>query len=140
MEMNYERAMRLYFESRLNCERILGTAEAAMATDKEKMKVLLAWIETKAQEEGLKNVSIAGVGTGFWKVHNSAKVKNRTEFATFAWNNNPDLMEIRAASKQIAEYIKAHNQPPPGVEFSQVQVFGIRSAAEAAKEETPHVA
>lgn len=132
--MDYAKAFALYFEARREVELIEGEAKEKSAKPKEKMKLLSQWIEEKAKLDGLKNVSVAGVGTGYWETHTSAKVANRTAFKEFcAANDLWDLMEIRGASAQIKDYITRTNTPPDGITFGQVQVFKIRSAAEKEK-------
>jgi hypothetical protein len=129
--MDYNQAMTLYFECRREVELIEGEAAVKSAKPKEKMKLLMQWIEEKAKGDGLKNVSVAGVGTGYWETHTSAKVANRTAFLEFCEKNeNWDLMEIRAASLQVKDFIGRTNITPDGVTFGQVQVFKIRSAAD----------
>jgi hypothetical protein len=38
-----------------------------------------------------------------------------------------DLIEVRAAKLAVKSYIDAHNEPPPGVNFSSIKVFNLRA-------------
>lgn len=132
--MDYNTAMSRYFECRREIELLQGELAVKIAPLQEKMKLLMQWIEEKAKLDGLKNVGVHGVGTGYWETHTSARVMNRTVFKEFCDKNDQwDLMEIRAASAQIKKYIETTNKVPEGINFGQVQVFKIRSAAEKAK-------
>ena len=131
MAMDYNKAMTLYFQCRREVEVIEGELAAKMKPLKEKMVLLTQWIEEKAKLDGLKNVSVDGLGTGYWTTTNSAKVNNRTAFKEFCEKNDLwDLMEIRAASAQIKDHIDRTNTVPAGVSFGQVQVFRIKTAGE----------
>lgn len=134
--MDFNKAMKLYFDCKREVELIEAEAASKAANAKEKIKTLMQWMELKAREEGLKNVPVEGIGTGFWKTVTSAKVANRTEFRDFCQKNELwDLMEIRAASTEVKRYIDKHNAPPNGVTFGQTSIFQIRSASEKAKDD-----
>lgn len=127
--MDYANAMSLYMDCRRQKELIEGEAAVRLAPIKEKMALLLDWMEVKAQSEGLKNVPVAGVGTGYWTTHMSAVVANPGEFWSFVKKNDAfDLVETRASSKAVKSYIDGHNAAVPGVTFGQTQIFKIRAA------------
>lgn len=131
MSMDYNKAMTLYFQCRRELEVIEGEMAAKVKPLKEKMQLLSQWIEEKARQDGLKNVAVAGLGTGYWTTTNSARVANRTAFKEFCEKNGLwDLMEIRAASAQVRDHIERTNVVPEGVTFTQVQVFHIKTAGE----------
>ena len=132
--LTYEKAMRLYFNSKREVDLIEGAAKAACAPHKEKMALLSQWMETKALEEGLKNVGVAGLGTGYWATHISATVADKDTFFDFVREHQAwDLLESRASKTAVKSYIEGHNAPVPGVNFSQTQVFNIRQAIEKAE-------
>lgn len=131
MDITYESAMRKYFDTRREIE--LAEAELAvqLKPKKEAMKLLTQWMETKAREQGLKNVPVEGIGTGYWTTSTSAKVANPSVFWDFVKTNNAyDLVENRASSKAVKSYIDANGVPVPGVDFSMVETFKIRAANE----------
>lgn len=128
--LNYEKAMRLYFKCKREVDLIEGKAKAEITPIKEKMAMLSEWLETKGREEGLKNIGVEGVGTGYWTTHKSASVADREVFFNFvketeAW----DLLETRASKLAVESYIEGNKQEVPGVNFSQIQVFNIRQAS-----------
>lgn len=133
--MDYENAMTLFMKCRRDMELIEGECAVKIAPLKEKQQALLQWMEAKAMADGLKNVPVLGVGTGYWATHMSATVANPTEFWDFVKRNQAfDLVETRASSKAVKSYIDGNNAPVPGVNFSQVQVFKIRAANSTTKE------
>lgn len=129
--MNYEVAMALYMKCRREKELLEAETAVKLAPVNEKMKLLLQWMEVKAISEGLKNVPVEGIGTGFFTTHLSATVASPDTFWTFVKENEAwDLVETRASSKAVKSYIDGHNAPVPGVNFSQTQVFKIRAASD----------
>lgn len=133
--MDYATAMTLYMKCRREQELIEGECTVKLVPVREKMQALLQWMETKALSEGLKNVPVAGVGTGYWTVHTSATVANPAEFWDFVKKNQAfDLVETRASSKAVKSYMDGHNAPVPGVNFGQTQVFKVRAANTKEKE------
>ena len=92
-------------------------------------------MEAKALEDGLKNVPVKGIGTGYFTTILSATVANPSAFKQFVKENDAwDLIENRASSTAVKSYIEGNNAPVPGVSFSQTQVFKIRSASSTRKE------
>jgi len=131
MTWDYNRAMTLYFQCKREKELIEGEMAAKIKPLNEKMQLLTQWIEEKAKKDGLKNVAVDGLGTGYWTTTNSATVANRTAFKEFCEKNDLwDLMEIRAASAQIKSHIDKTNMVPAGVNYKQIQSFRIKSAGE----------
>ena len=131
MALDYHKAMTLYFQCRREKELIEGEMASKIKPLNEKMQLLTQWIEEKAEQEGLKNVPVEGLGTGYWTTTNSAKVSNRTAFKEFCEQNDLwDLMEIRAASAQVKDHIDKTNVVPAGVTFSQMRTFRIKAAGD----------
>jgi hypothetical protein len=116
-------------------EAIEKESKVKTAPLKEKQELLLQWMEAKARSEGLKNVPVEGIGTGYWTTHLSATVANATEFWDFVKANQAfDLVETRASSTAVKSYIDGNNTPVPGVTFGQTQVFRVRAANSTSKE------
>lgn len=131
MAMTPEQAMQMYYAEKRSVELAEGECAMKCAKPKERMKLLMQWMETYTHQMGLKNLPVEGLGTGYFTTHLSAKVANPSEFRSFVETTNQwDLVELRAASKSIKSYIDGHNTPVPGVSFSQVQVFKVRAANE----------
>jgi len=137
MKLDYESAMTLYYKSKREVDLAEGECAAKIAPHKAKMKALVEWIEAKALLDGLKNVPVEGLGTGYWTTHLSAKVANQTEFWEHVKSTgNYSLVETRASSISVKDYINSHNAPVPGVSFSQTQVFKIRAANQKSEGDT----
>ena len=133
--MDYANAMSLYMKCRHEQDVLESECKVKTAPLKEKQELLLQWMETKARSEGLKNVPVEGVGTGYWTTHLTAKVANATEFWEFVKANQAfDLVETRASSTAVKSYIDGNNTPVPGVTFGQTQLFRVRAANSTSKE------
>jgi hypothetical protein len=133
--MDYESLMTRYMQARRKVDLIEGEAATAAAQSKEIMKMCLQVMEAKALDDGLKNVPVKGIGTGYFTTILSATVANPSEFKQFVKENDAwDLIENRASSTAVKSYIEGNNAPVPGVSFSQTQVFKIRSASSTRKE------
>lgn len=133
--MDYERAMTLYMKCRREVELIEGETAQRLAPLKEKMGLLSQWMEAKALQDGLKNVPVAGVGTGYWANSSSATVANPDAFWEFVKQNQAfDLVETRAKAAAVKSYIDGHNTPVPGVTFAQIKTFKIRVSSNTDKE------
>lgn len=136
MAMTPENAMRLYYASKREVELAEGECAAVCAKPKEKMKLLMQWMETYTHQQGLKNLPVDGLGTGYFTTHLSATVANPSEFWDFVKTSNAyDLVETRASSKAVKSYIDGNNAPVPGVSFSQAQVFKVRAASSTSEKE-----
>jgi len=134
--MDYETAMKRYFNAKRAIDLIEAEAAEKAKPEKEKMMLLAKWMEAKALEDGLKNVPVKGVGTGYWAVSTSATVANPEAFWNFVRENQAwDLVENRASSKAVKSFIDAHNAPVPGVNFGQIQVFKIKTASLSEKDQ-----
>lgn len=125
--MDYENCAMLFQKTKAEVTAIEAETKAKLAPLQEKMRLLLEWMETKAREEGLKNVPTK-YGTGFWATHTSASVAEPGIFRDFVIENKLwDLIETRASKVAVKSYIDANKEPPPGVNYKQVAVFNIRA-------------
>lgn len=126
--MNYEQAGEKYVALRNEVARIEGEAKTAVAELKSTMLDLENWFTLRAQEEGLTKIPTP-VGTVYWSTHNAATVADRTALFDFCKANNAwDLIESRASKTAVKSFVEGHGVPPPGVNFSTVQVFNLRKS------------
>ena len=129
--ITFESAAKKYLELRTEVEAIEAEAKKKTAAIKKIMADVEGWITLKAQDEGLETVK-THYGTAYWSTHNSASVANPEAFkqhviTTEDWG----LMETRASKVAVAGYIKAHGEPPPGINFSSIKVFNLRQNKES---------
>ena len=128
--MNFDRATQLYSELRNEIADIEREAKVKSAELKTKMLALENWITLAADEQGLKNVPTPH-GTAYWSVHNSASVASRDAFMDFVRDNEAwDLLEPRASKTAAKSFVEGHGEPPPGVTYSTVRVFNLRTTKE----------
>ena len=133
--MDYQRAMELYMRCRREVELEEGAVAKKVAPLKEKMALLAQWMEAKGLQDGLKNIAIAGVGTGYWTTALSASVANPEAFWSFVKENQAfDLVETRAKATAVKSFIEGNNAPVPGVTFAMTKIFKIRAANSSDRE------
>lgn len=128
--ITFESAAKKYLELRAEVERIEAEAKKQTAAIKLIMADVEGWITLKAQEEGLTNIPTP-YGTAYWSTHHTASVANPDAFRSHVIANGLwDLMETRASKTAVKGYIEAHGEPPPGINFSSIQVFNLRKNKE----------
>ena len=124
--MNFEQAGEKYIALRNEVAAIEAEAKNAVAGKKATMLDLENWFTLRAQEEGMVKIPTS-VGTAYWSTHNAATVADRNALFEFCKENNTwDLIESRASKTAVKSYVEGHGVPPPGVNFSSVQVFNFR--------------
>lgn len=82
---------------------------------------------------GVDSVKLKGVGTVYKRVSRAATVADAAELkrhviGTQAW----DLVDWRANAPAIAEYIAQHGEMPPGINYTETVVVGVRRDDKAA--------
>lgn len=128
--MNYELAAEKYIAIRKEVERIEREAKVAVAELKKTALDLENWISLQAQTDGLKTINTR-VGTAYWATHNTASVASREALFAYCKENDAwDLIESRASKTAVKSFIEGNGAPPPGVNFSSVQVFNFRKATQ----------
>lgn len=65
-------------------------------------------------------------GTCYTSTRYSATVQDGELFINFIKTGNWDMIERRANSLAVREYVKDHNELPPGVNLAAVQTLGVR--------------
>jgi mRNA-degrading endonuclease YafQ of YafQ-DinJ toxin-antitoxin module len=128
--MDFDTAIAKYVALRKECEDIERDAKKEVATRKEKMALLEAWITTKAQDEGLTKVA-THKGTGYWSTHYSCSVANPEAFFEYVREHEAwDLLEKRASKTAVRATVEEIGEVPPGVNFSSYKVFNVREIKE----------
>jgi hypothetical protein len=68
-------------------------------------------------------------GTVYRTEKKSASLADGAAFMDYVINNNAfDLLDRKVNVTAAEEFIKSHNAPPPGVNFSSTYVVGVRRA------------
>lgn len=126
--MNYEEAADRYLAVKRELEDIDRAYKEQKASIREKLVTLENWFTAKAQEDGLSSIKTAA-GTAYWSTHHSATVGSREDFFEFCKEHDAwDLLEARASKIAVKSYIEAEGSPPPGVNYSSVNVFNFRKS------------
>lgn len=128
-EITIDRAAAKYLEFRREVEAIEKDMKAKTAAIKQKMADLESWITAKAIEQGMETIKVHDIGTVYWSTHYSATVASRDVLFDFVREHNAfELLENRVSKTAVKEYLEAHGEVPPGVNFSSVKVFNLRQA------------
>lgn len=126
--MNFESAAERLLECRREIARLDAEYKNAKSKWTERLTAIENWFTARAQEEGLQNVNTT-LGTAYWSTHSSATVGSREALFRYCKENDAwDLVESRASPTAVKAFIEAHGAPPPGVNFSQRQVFNFRAS------------
>lgn len=128
--MNYELATDKYLAIRKEVERIEKEAKVAVAELKKTALDLENWITLQAQADGLTTIKTS-LGTAYWTTHNTASVASREALFEYCKEHDAwDLIESRASKTAVRSFIEGNGAPPPGVNFSSIQVFNLRRATQ----------
>ena len=128
--MDFDTAVKNYVALRSQCEVIDREAKKSVAALKEKMKMLETWITLKADEEGLKNVPSMH-GTAYWSTHYSCTTAEVGTFFEYVRDHDAwELLEKRPSKTGVKSFIDENGAPPPGVNFSAIRVFNVKTTKE----------
>jgi hypothetical protein len=76
------------------------------------------------------SITVRGVGTAYRTTKDSASIADGDEFKRWIIGGNLwEMVDWRANSAQVREYIEKNGSPPPGVNFRSVAVVGVRRAS-----------
>lgn len=102
--------------------------KAAIAPYKEAQAKIEETLLAHFNETGQESARTAA-GTAYRQKATSATVADRSEFLNYVRGNDRwDLVDARAAKKNIEEYIDEHEAPPPGINFSTSYKVNFRRA------------
>lgn len=92
----------------------------------DKMEKLENWLHRKLNNDGLKNFK-GKAGTAFLKNRTSVTVKDREVFFDFVREQERwDLIDTRASSTAVQDFMEEHEAPPPGVDVRTEEVCQVR--------------
>lgn len=73
------------------------------------------------------SISVRGVGTAYKTTKDSASIADGEEFKRWIIGGTLwEMVDWKANTSQVREYIEKHGNPPPGVNFRSVAVVGVR--------------
>lgn len=125
--MDYDLAVKTYIDLRDENKQIEKEADAKVAANKEKMEKLGIWIQLKAEKDKLDKVPTKH-GTVFWTVGANCSVANSDVFFSFVQQEGAwELLEKRASKVGVRDYIAAHKDVPPGVNYSTYSQINVRA-------------
>jgi hypothetical protein len=117
--------------------RVRDRLKESDAAHKQKTAEARQWIEDqnsailgRLQAIGVDNVKTAH-GTAYRTIKKSATVADGAVFRQFVIDHSSwDLIDVRANAPAVSAWIKAHETPPPGVNYTETEVAGVRRAGE----------
>lgn len=97
-----------------------------LAPHREKMAKIEAWLQNQLQTQGLQNFK-GKSGTAFLKNVTGATVADWDATLPFIRDNNLwEMLERRVSKSVVEDYIEAHGEVPPGVNFTNETVVQVR--------------
>lgn len=114
--------------------------KAVDAEFKEKTAEPRQWLEDmnfvilgRLQKLGVDNVKTRA-GTAYRTTKKSATVSDAAAFWKFVVEHlddgSRDLIDVRANAPAVSTFIKTNETPPPGVNYSETEVAGVRRSSE----------
>lgn len=124
--MNAQDLINRYIEIRDKKEEIAKDQKVVMA----RINTALGKIETMLMEQleaaGSESIKTKS-GTCYRSIRTSVKVEDRDSFLNFIRENNAwDLLESRAAKKDVESFLEEHQDLPPGLSIRRDAVIGVR--------------
>lgn len=126
--INFEQRVEQYVRLRDKIKELDDTHKEKMAPFRETLEqlngVLLSHLQATNQESAR-----TAAGTVYKSMRKSATIADADAFmAHVKATGNFDMLDKRANSTAVEDYINQHNTPPPGVNYNTQYVVGVRRA------------
>lgn len=124
--MNVDALVEKYIKIRDKVSQLKEQHTAQLAPYNEAMDKIEQTLLSYFNETGQESARTSS-GTAYRQRATSATVASRPEFLAYVKENDRwDLVDARAAKKNIEEYIDEHETPPPGINFSATYKVNFR--------------
>lgn len=101
--------------------------EAEMAPLNEMMDRIETRLLAQMNEQGVDSYAVRGVGTAYVSTTTKANVADWDSLLSFVRNQGLwQLLERRVAKSAVDEYVAAHQDLPPGVNYTQAVAVNVR--------------
>ena len=125
-DLNNEELVKLYIALRDRRSTRKRAYEMEDESDKGKQEKIEGILLHRFQEGGMESVRTAH-GTAYKETKTSCSCADRQMFFEFVKENELfDLLEARPAKTVVDQYVEAHGELPPGINYSQTVVIKIR--------------
>ena len=129
MEPKVEDVIGMYLKLRRKKEAIESEVTDKVSGIKEKMSKIEAWIQRKADKDGVTSFSAKGVGTAFLTKTDYASVDDWDATLKYVKEHEAyELLERRVAKKAVREIIEERGQVPSGITYGTRVSVNIRKA------------
>lgn len=123
---NVEAIIAKYIELRDAIDAAKAAYESKVAGFKQAQEGIEAYLMGLANTTGQTSFGCAA-GTAFVTTQNSCSVANKEEFVSFVREKDAwPLLNVAANKTNVKEYLDAHNELPPGVNWTSMKVIQIR--------------
>jgi hypothetical protein len=123
-----------YVQIRDDIKRRDDAHKEVMKPHRERLEKLNSLLLMKLNELGGDSVR-SSAGTVYRTERKNASLADADAFMQFVIANQAfDLLDRKANTTAVAEFIAAHNAPPPGVNFSTTYLVGVRRGTTNGKE------
>ncbi len=125
-DLNNEQLVKLYIQLRDRRSERKRTYEMEDESDKGKQEKIEGLLLKRFQDDGLESVRTAS-GTAYKTVRTSASVADPDAFFEFVLKNELyDLLEKRCSKTVVEQYKEAHQELPPGINYSECVALNVR--------------
>jgi hypothetical protein len=125
-DLNNEQLVKLYIQLRDRRSERKRTYEMEDEGDKGKQEKIEGILLKRFQDDGLESVRTAS-GTAYKTVRTSASVADPDAFFEFVLKNELyDLLEKRCSKTVVEQYKDAHQELPPGINYSESVALNVR--------------
>ena len=125
-DLNNEELVKLYIALRDRRSTRKRAYEMEDESDKGKQEKIEGILLHRFQEGGMESVRTAH-GTAYKGTKTSCSCADRQMFFEFVKDNELfDLLEARPAKTVVDQYVEAHGELPPGINYSQTVVVKVR--------------
>ena len=124
---NVEAIIAKYIDLRDAIDAAKAAYNAKVAGLKQAQEGIEAYLMGLANQTGQTSFGCAGVGTAFITTENSCTVANKEAFMSFVREQDAwPLLDVKANKTNTKQYLDAHNELPPGVNWTSMKVIQIR--------------
>lgn len=125
-ELNNEQLVSLYIKLRDRRAARKRAFEVDDEGDKGKQEKIEGILLKRFQDDGLESVRTTS-GTAYKSVRTTASVADPDQFFSFVLQNELyDLLEKRCSKTVVEQYKEAHQELPPGINYSESVTINVR--------------
>lgn len=121
-----EEAVDLYLALRARKKKIEDRHEEELAPVNEKLNSLTTWLQDFLESNGAQSIKTKH-GTAHTTTRYTASLADPQAFMNYVIENSAfDLLDRKANSTAVRDFVEANKAPPPGVNLSAIRTVNVR--------------